>query len=117
MDNNVCDLLAQIRDLLSKSNAINQQLPLTNPVVVPSTGTGVLVIASNTKRKGFRIVNLSAVVVNVYLDTPGGTFVPLSACGVAGDGTGGVLSDALWTGNVYVLAASGTGNVEVTEFI
>lgn len=118
---NVCDLLQKLIDVQSKSRALNLQFfavanNQANPVVVP-TGKAICIMQDNSARKSFRIVNLGVTIVNIFYQNIDGGLVPLSASQLANDGTGGILSDSLWTGAIFAVSLVNPGSIFVTEFI
>jgi len=114
---NVCDLLQQIVKSLSKSTSLNLQFfAAPNPVTVP-VGKPICILQVNADRKGFRISNLGNTTVQLFYQTPDGGMTPLSASGSAGDGSGNIITDEIWTGAVFANSISNPGSIEVMEFI
>lgn len=130
------ELLCRLIQLLIGSDRISTgyysqlqgSVPIAqNPVSVPSvaspnsTNQSVLqILPANRKRKQWILTNVGTVVIVVKLGSAPSsgssdwTYL-LQASGSVGDGSGGVVIDEMWKGSVWVQAASGTGQVNITE--
>ena len=87
------------------------------PNIFATGSTASQALAANQTRKELILVNVGTVVVYVafgVLPTTALYHVALSACGVAGDGTGGSFISDLWKGAVAVISSS-AGSVSIVE--
>lgn len=104
--------------ILDQYRVLNQ-----NPVNIPAAGSPnsvIQLLLENRSRKEFIIVNVGtgALVIGFgFFPTPTNYSIPLQACGVANDGTGGIAISDAWKGAVWCgPAANSIGSqVIVTE--
>lgn len=76
------------------------------------------VLAANPNRLWFAVINLDDVACLVKLGASASAVdfhVPLKACAVADDGTGGAYFDSSWKGIVSIKAAAGSPRASVIE--
>lgn len=92
-----------------------------NPVPVPDGTTSaspILLLDQNLDRQELLIQNVSVQVVYIGLGFPPTNTnysIALLACGVAHDGSGGVLATDIWKGAVYAIGAAAGGAIALTE--
>ena len=83
--------------------------------------TAVTLLAANPLRRGLIIANTGLTVIKLVLGlgTPTQTVyhLPLKACAVADDGSGGTYIDDAWTGAVQVISSGVGGTVVTTEIL
>lgn len=90
-----------------------------NPVVV--TAVPIQLALENRKRKEMFLVNVSTSTILVafgFVPTTTIYTLPLQACGIANDGTGGIIIDQAWQGTVWAIlqaGAAGNGAMLFTE--
>jgi hypothetical protein len=107
--------------VVQPGSSTSSALPGSNPFII--TGVSSQILAANPNRKEVLVVNTGVVPVYLGLGQTPSTLayhVPLSACIVANDGTGGVYASDLWTGTINAIcAATGSppvdGSLCVTE--
>lgn len=87
------------------------------PSIITADGTA---LAANERRLWWGIINLDtdAVLVKMGAGASAASFhVPLKACTLADDGSGGAFFDDTYTGIVTLIAAAGAPRVSVIEAI